>query len=116
MGMAQGVSSFKDLFTAKNVSTLASYVGNVTLDSLDTFKTARSNAKTTGKLLAHFLSSKGHIFGDQTFSLMGFSLGSQVCKSTINRLSKLDRQDLIHNAYFLAGATYVKKRKLNIQK
>ena len=74
--VAEGLSSFKDLFTAKNVTTLASYVGNVATDSLETFKAARNNAKTTGKMLAHFLASKGHIFGNQTFSLIGFSLGS----------------------------------------
>ena len=91
MGMASGLSSFKDLFTAKNVGTLASYVGGVATEGLDTFKAARGNAKTTGKILAHFLASKGHIFGDHTFSLMGFSLGSQVCKSTINRLGKLGK-------------------------
>ena len=109
MSLAQNVSSVKDLFTAKNVTTLASYVGNVTMDSLDTFKTARNNAKITGKHLAHFLACKGHIFSDHTFSLMGFSLGSQVCKSTLNRLCKLGKTDLIHNAYLLAGATYIKK-------
>lgn len=107
--MASSVTSFKSLFTAKNVGTLANYVGGVIMDSTDTFKTARNNARITGKLLAHFLSSEGHIFGDHTFSLIGFSLGSQVVKSTINRLSKIGKTNLIHNAYFLAGATYVKK-------
>ena len=39
-----------------------------------------------------------------------------MCKSTINRLSNLGRSDLIHNAYFLGGATYVKKQKFELQK
>lgn len=43
---------------------------------------------------------------------MGFSLGSQVCKSCINRLAKMGHNDLIHNVYFLAGATYIKEAKL----
>ena len=111
--VAQGVSSFKDIFTAQKLSTLASYVSSVAKDGVETFKTARNNAKVTGKMIAHFLASKGHIFGDQTVSLMGFSLGSQVCKSTINRLSKLGRTDLVHNTYFLAGATYIKDSKLD---
>lgn len=77
------------------------------------FKMAQNNAKTTGKMLAHFLvSSRGDIFGEQTFSLMGFSLGSQVVKSCVNRLAKLDQSDIIHNVYFLAGATYTKNEKL----
>ena len=43
---------------------------------------------------------------------MGFSLGSQVCKSCINRLAKMGHGDLIHNVYFLAGAAYIKEAKL----
>ena len=99
---------------------IATAVGSVAKEGVDAFKTARSNAKTTGKMLAHFLASDrnlpDNILGDQTFSLVGFSLGSQVVKSTINRLSKLGQPALIHNAYFLAGATYVKKQKLDLQK
>ena len=86
------------------------------MDGVETFKTARNNAKVTGKMIAHFLASKGHIFGNQTVSLMGFSLGSQVCKSTINRLSKLGINDLVQNVYLLAGATYIKTSKLDFQK
>ena len=98
------------------MSTLASYVSSVAMDGVETFKTARNNAKVTGKMIAHFLASKGHIFGNQTVSLMGFSLGSQVCKSTINRLSKLGINDLVQNVYLLAGATYIKTSKLDFQK
>ena len=112
--VAQGVTSLKDIFTKQKMSTLASYVSSVALDGVETFKTARSNAKVTGKVIAHFLASKGHVFGDQTISLMGFSLGSQVCKSTINRLSKLGIKDLVQNVYLLAGATYIKDSKLEV--
>jgi len=78
---------------------------------------ARTNARDTGKLLAHFLASKtSPLFGDHTFSLVGFSLGSQVCKSAINRLMKLGKEKLVHNMYFMAGCTYMKREKSQEQK
>lgn len=78
------------------------------------FMEARSNARITGKLLAHLLASKtSPLFGDQTFSLVGFSLGAQVCKSTVNRLMKLGKEKLIHNVYFMAGCTYIRSSKLH---
>jgi hypothetical protein len=43
---------------------------------------------------------------------MGYSLGSAIAKSCINRLGKLDRPDILHNVTFLAGATYVKDDKI----
>jgi hypothetical protein len=46
---------------------------------------------------------------------MGYSLGAQVVKSMINRLGKLDVADIVHNATFLAGATYIKSEKLDYQ-
>lgn len=70
-------------------------------------------------MLAHFLAlnrEQSPFFGDHTFTLLGFSLGSQVCKSTINRLKKLGQYRLIHNVYFMAGATMIKKHKLSAQK
>ena len=69
--------------------------------------------------MAHFLaleSGQSSLFQDQTFSLIGFSLGSQVCKSTVNRLHKLGKDGLIHNVYFLAGATYISPQKQKEQK
>jgi len=33
----------------------------------------------------------------------------------VNRLSKLGAHDLIHNIYFLAGATFTKEAKLEVQ-
>jgi hypothetical protein len=69
-----------------------------------------------GKMLAHFLQS-GTVFDEHhTFSIMGFSLGSQVAKSCINRLHKLGRTDSIHNVYFLAGATFIRQEKILIQR
>ena len=108
-------SKFSDLFSAKNLSNIGKFIGSSVSDGADTFKAARENAKITGKLLAHFLAMSAEqspLFGDHTFSLMGFSLGSQVCKSTINRLLKLGKYQLLHNVYFMAGATYIRKEKL----
>jgi hypothetical protein len=79
-----------------------------TQDTATVFKTARNNARISGKMLAHSLQS-GTVFDEHTtFTLMGFSLGSQVVKSCINRLHKLGKHDLIHNVQFLAGATYIR--------
>ena len=69
------------------------------------FKSTRLKAKLTGKLLGHFLASDSGTFKGQSISLIGYSLGSQVLKSTMRRLEKLGRYDLIQNVYFLAGAT-----------
>ena len=60
-----------------------------------TFLEARENAKNAGKLLAYFLAlgrNGSPLFGDHTFSIMGFSLGSQVAKSTLNRLRKIGKE------------------------
>ena len=76
---------------------------------------ARAHAKTTGKLLGHFLATGAQaspLFKDHTFSLCGFSLGSQVCKSALNRLAKLGKEKLIHNIYFMAGCIYIKSHKM----
>lgn len=77
----------------------------------------------SGKVLAHFLSAastckdEGSLFQGCTFSLFGFSLGSQIAKSCINRLQKIGNQeDLIHNTYFMAGATFIKNEKQERQR
>ena len=108
-----------DLFSTKNLKSVGKFIGETLNDGTETFKQARSNAKVTGKLLAHFLAlenGQSSLFRDQTFSLIGFSLGSQVCKSTVNRLHKLGKDGLIHNVYFLAGATYISPQKQKEQK
>ena len=64
----------------------------------------------SGKLLAHFL-MRNESFRGQTVTLVGFSLGTQVCKSCVNRLAKLNCNDLVHNVYFLAGATFIKDQE-----
>lgn len=82
--------------------------------SANTFQEAKLNAKLSGKLLAHYLAQNNPTFGDQSISMIGFSLGCQVTKSMINRLAKLGRTDLIHNVTFIAGATYIKDHKLDV--
>lgn len=64
----------------------------------------------SGKLLAHYLASENPAFTGQSISIIGFSLGCQVTISLINRLEKLGRNDLIHNVYLLAGATYINEK------
>ena len=65
--------------------------------------------KITGKILAHFLSEHSDTFQGQSVSLVGYSLGCQVLKSTLNRLNKLNVRNLVHNVYFLAGAVNFEK-------
>ena len=115
----QNTSKLTDLFNTKNLKSIGKFIGSSVSDGTETFKAARENAKVTGKLLAHFLAlnaDQSPCFGDHTFSLMGFSLGSQVCKSTINRLNKLGKHQLLHNLYLMAGATYIRREKLQAQK
>jgi hypothetical protein len=38
-----------------------------------------------------------------------------VCKSCINRLAKMGQSEMIHNVYFLAGATYTRETKMDEQ-
>ncbi|TNV83636.1 hypothetical protein FGO68_gene10597 [Halteria grandinella] len=71
--------------------------------SIKQFCQAIINAKQTGKLLAIAL-ALGYPFPNQTISLIGFSLGSQVIKSTIKTLHKIGVHDLIQNVHFLGGA------------
>jgi hypothetical protein len=65
------------LLSTDKLKKLASFSSDLYREALTTFKQARRNAKTTGKMLAHFLvASRNDIFGEHTFSLLGFSLGS----------------------------------------
>mmetsp|Transcript_25936 Transcript_25936/g.32262 ORF Transcript_25936/g.32262 Transcript_25936/m.32262 type:complete len:226 (-) Transcript_25936:427-1104(-) len=98
-----------DLLTTDGLNGLGSFVGNTMDKGTQHFLEARGNAKVTGKLLAHFLAmsrENSPLFGDHTFSLMGFSLGAQVVKSAINRLRKLGKEQMLHNVYFLAAAIF----------
>lgn len=105
-----------DLLSFNNLSN--SYKMSKTMISLyhKQFMAAKQRAKQTGVMLAHFLAQKNSVFSGQSVTLVGYSLGAAVAKSTINRLGKLDFPDIIHNVVFLAGATYVKSDKLAYQK
>jgi len=106
--------SLGDLFSSQNLKNFGNFLTGSVDQGAFKFQAARENARKTGKLLAHFLAldrDRNPVFGDHTFSLLGFSLGSQVCKSTINRLKKLEKTNLVHNLYFMAGATYITKQK-----
>ena len=84
-----------DFLTGEGWNRLGTFVGNTMDQGTAHFLETRNNARITGKLLAHFLAlgrDGSPLFGDQTFSLMGFSLGTQVVKSCINRLRKLGKE------------------------
>ncbi len=76
----------------------------IALQVKDLFKLAIKNARLTGKLVALSL-VLGYPFSTQTFSLLGFSLGTQVIKSCLKTLTKLGASDLIHNVTLLGGAS-----------
>ena len=73
------------------------------------FKDANERAKVTGKLLAHYLASDKCELKGKTITFVGFSLGAQVVKSTLNRLFKLGRFDLVHNTYFMGSSLKIGK-------
>ena len=108
---AKTINTFSDIFKGDTINKAISLVQGATKEGVSVFKHARGNAKAAGKMLAHFLIS-GLVFDqNHTFSVMGFSLGSQVAKSCVNRLHKLGKTNTIHNIYFLAGATFIRKEK-----
>jgi len=49
-------SKFSDLFSSKNLANIGGFIGGFVDNGAKHFREARSNAKMTGKLLAHFLS------------------------------------------------------------
>ena len=108
--------TFGDLVSMDNFSKVKNIVYEYKDKAKDTFLSARQRAKATGVILAHFLASPNPIFSGQSITLSGYSLGSAVCKAVINRLGKLDRQDIIHNCIFWAGATCIKAEKYAYQR
>ncbi len=52
----------------------------------------------------------GYPFTNQTVSLLGFSLGTQVIKSCMKTLAKLGASDIIHNVTLLGGASHYEKQ------
>jgi hypothetical protein len=58
-------NKFSDLLSTDKLKKIASFSSDLYREGVTTFKSARENAKTTGKLLAHFLvASRNEIFGD----------------------------------------------------
>ena len=76
----------------------------------DLFHGAKKMAKLTGKLFACSLAI-GFPFFSQTISLLGFSLGCQVVKSTLKMLHTLHANDIIQNVTFMGGAVDVLDKK-----
>lgn len=113
-GLAEEVvkaEGFMDFVSFANIGKMYDITKDFKLKTESQFGGARQRAKETGLMLAHFLASENSIFKGQTITLCGYSLGTSVCKQTINRLGKMNRTDLIHNVLMLAGATYVKSEK-----
>jgi uncharacterized protein (DUF2336 family) len=89
-------NSLSELVTTSNISSAFKFVDQCADDLRDAFIHTRYKAKLTGKMLAHFLASRENkLFNAKSISLIGYSLGTQVIKSCVNRLSKLDKTDLI---------------------
>lgn len=61
------------------------------------------NAKVAGKLLAYSLMIQ-FPFKNQSISLVGFSLGTQVIKSCLKELYKHKAYNIINNVYLMGGA------------
>ena len=107
--------TISEIFSAENINSIGRFVGGSISNGAETFKSARENAKVAGKLLAYFLAlgrDKSPLFGDHTFTLIGFSLGGQLVKSAVNRLKKLGCENILHNLYFMAGGTYIRREKV----
>ena len=67
------------------------------------FNTAKLLAKKTGKLLGCIFAI-GHPFYTQSMSLIGYSLGCQVIKSTLKTLHYLKATNVVQNVTFLGAA------------
>jgi hypothetical protein len=87
--MIQRSNSLKELLTENNLRTAIHFTKEVTNQTRELFLSTRQKARLTGKMLAHFLASENNVTDFKSISLIGYSLGSQVLKSCINRLEKL---------------------------
>ena len=87
MGGMKGLAA--GLLNAENIMTVMETVSNTGQETAVMFKKARENARLTGKILGHYL-ALGLQFDSYSISLIGFSLGSQVIKSCLNTIAKLD--------------------------
>eukprot|EP00347_Sterkiella_histriomuscorum_P019707 403340596 len=100
-------------------SGLASVAINTVLqtsyDSSDLFKEVRNKAKLTGKILGFYLSNSQSL-KNYSISLVGFSLGTQVIKSTLKQLNRLGNHNQINNVYIMGGAISIREKKLQKMK
>ena len=72
-------------------------------EARDDFIQKIKNAKVAGKLLANALLSR-YPFACQSFSIVAFSLGTQVIFSCIKELRRHKAYGILHNIYLLGGA------------
>ena len=79
-------------------------------DSRKTFLKMLKLAEIYGKLLAHLLMIQ-FPFINQSISLVGFEVGSQVVYSCLEELKKMGADNIIHNVYFIKGVVAAKKSK-----
>mmetsp|Transcript_29478 Transcript_29478/g.26053 ORF Transcript_29478/g.26053 Transcript_29478/m.26053 type:complete len:378 (-) Transcript_29478:46-1179(-) len=79
-------------------------------DSRKTFLKMLKLAEIYGKLLAHLLIVQ-FPFTNQSISLIGFEVGSQVVYSCLEELKKLKADNIIHNVYFIKGVVAAKNSK-----
>mmetsp|Transcript_2766 Transcript_2766/g.2575 ORF Transcript_2766/g.2575 Transcript_2766/m.2575 type:complete len:186 (+) Transcript_2766:584-1141(+) len=77
-------------------------------DYRDIFVQAIKSARLSGKLLAHALMLQ-FPFVNQSISLVGFSLGTQVIYSCLEELKAHGAENIINNVYFLGGAVSIPK-------
>ena len=118
INMISQSNKISDLISAKNISAAYKFSKELALATKEVFCSTRQTARMSGKMLAHYLASAFYdndMLKGQTVSLIGFSLGSQVIKSCLNRLFKIRKFDLIHNIYLLAGATDFLREKFQIE-
>lgn len=97
------------LFTVKGILKKIAAVLQVVetiKSSREVFTHAISIAEISGKILAHALMNQ-FPFRNQSISLLGFSLGSQVIYSCLKELKQHGADNIIHNVYFLGGAVSV---------
>lgn len=94
------------LFTVKGILRKIATVlqiADAIKSSREVFTHAILIAEISGKILAHALMSQ-FPFRNQSISLLGFSLGSQVIYSCLKELKQHGADNIIHNVYFLGGA------------
>ena len=91
---------------------IALYCCQTGIDMLSYFLSCSSYAEMSGKLLAHSLMMQ-FPFKDQSISLVGFSLGTHVIYNCLKELNRFGANNLIHNVYFIGGATSVKNINRN---